>query len=208
MQCASPSSSSLSFSDPPSQVIFGVLSDRYGRKWPLVFNLLLCCVLELGTGFVQTFSQFLAVRALFGIAMGGIWGLSSSNALENLPVELRGLASGVLQQGYACGYLIAAVVNLTVVAHHGWRSLFYFGACFSFLAALVRSLVPESEIFLKAKEVEKAKGTTTGQKTKIFLHETKEMLKQHWKLCIYSVLLMTGPCFHMPTSLSYHPYFR
>lgn len=173
-------------------VVFGILSDRYGRKWPLVFNLLLCCVLELGTGFVNTFSEFLAVRALFGIAMGGIWGLSSSNALENLPVELRGLASGVLQQGYACGYLVAAVVNLTVVAHHGWRSLFYFGACISALAALVRALVPESEVFLKAKELEKEKGTTTGKKTKIFLRETKEMLKHHWKRCIYAVLLMTG----------------
>ncbi|KAL4081013.1 carboxylic acid transporter, partial [Scleroderma citrinum] len=173
-------------------VIFGILSDRFGRKWPLVFNLLLCSVLELGTGFVQTFPQFLAVRSLFGIAMGGIWGLSSSNALENLPVELRGLASGVLQQGYACGYLLAAVINLTIVAHHGWRSLFYFGACFSFLAAVVRSLVPESEVFLKAKELENEKGTTTSKKTKVFLHETKEMLKLHWKLCIYAVLLMTG----------------
>jgi len=190
------------------QVVFGILSDRYGRKWPLVFNLLLCCVLELGTGFVHTFSEFLAVRSLFGIAMGGIWGLSSSNALENLPVELRGLASGVLQQGYACGYLVAAVVNLTVVAHHGWRSLFYFGACISALAALVRALVPESEVFLKAKELEKEKGTTTGKKTKIFLRETKEMLKHHWKRCIYAVLLMTGPCLHIPTAHSYSPFIR
>ena len=134
--------------------------------------------------------------------MGGIWGLSASNALENLPVELRGLASGVLQQGYACGYLLAAVINLTIVAHHGWRSLFYFGAAFSGFAALIRSLVPESEVFLRAKEVEREKGTTTGNKTKIFLHETKEMLKHHWKLCIYAVLLMTGAYLHMLIS---HP---
>ncbi|KAG1716072.1 hypothetical protein ID866_1098 [Astraeus odoratus] len=173
-------------------VIFGTLSDRFGRKWPLVFNLLICCVLELGTGFVKTYSEFLAVRSLFGIAMGGIWGLSSSNALENLPVELRGLASGILQQGYACGYLIACVVNLTIVARHGWRSLFYFGACISFLAAVVRVCVPESEVFAKAKELERARGATTTAKTKVFIHETKQMLKLHWKLCIYAVLLMTG----------------
>ncbi|KAH0826253.1 carboxylic acid transporter protein [Lanmaoa asiatica] len=175
-------------------VIFGVLSDRFGRKWPLVCNLLLCSVFSLSTGFVNTFSQFLAVRSLFGIAMGGIWGLSSSSALESLPVEVRGLASGVLQQGYAVGYLIAAVVNLTVVPHssHTWRTLFWFGSGVTFLAAILRACLPESEVFLRAKAIEKERGTTTTEKTKIFLHETKEMLRIHWKLCIYAVLLMTG----------------
>ncbi|OJA19521.1 hypothetical protein AZE42_03201 [Rhizopogon vesiculosus] len=173
-------------------VIFGILSDRFGRKWPLVANLLLCCIFELGTAFVKTFPQFLAVRALFGIAMGGIWGLSSSSALENLPVELRGLASGVLQQGYSVGYLLAAVINLTLVAEHGWRVIFWTAAGITFFAAVIRAIVPESAFFLRAKEQEKARGTTTGHKTKIFLRETKEMLKHHWLLCIYAVLLMTG----------------
>ncbi|KAH7885614.1 carboxylic acid transporter [Phlebopus sp. FC_14] len=175
-------------------VIFGVLSDRFGRKWPLVFNLLLCCAFSLATGFVNTYSQFLGVRSLFGIAMGGIWGLSASTALENLPVELRGLGSGILQEGYAVGYLIAAVINLTLVASssHTWRTLFWTGAGITFFAAIVRACVPESQVFLRAKALEKANGTTTTQKTKIFLRETKEMLKHHWKLCIYAVLLMTG----------------
>ncbi|KAF9236965.1 carboxylic acid transporter protein [Melanogaster broomeanus] len=175
-------------------IVFGVLSDRFGRKWPLVCNLILCCVFSLGTGFTNTFPQFLAVRSLFGIAMGGIWGLSSSTALENLPVELRGLASGVLQQGYAVGYLIAAVINLTVVAHSSqtWRTLFWTGAGITFFAAIVRAVIPESEVFLRAKAIEKAKGTDTTKKTKVFVRETKEMLKLHWKLCIYAVLLMTG----------------
>ncbi|KAJ8595160.1 MFS general substrate transporter [Rhizopogon salebrosus TDB-379] len=173
-------------------IIFGILSDRFGRKWPLVINLLFCCVLELGTGFVNTYSQFLAVRSLFGIAMGGIWGLASSSALENLPVELRGTASGVLQQGYAVGYLLAAVINLTLVAQHGWRVIFWTGAGITFFAAVIRALVPESAFFLRAKELERARGTTTNQKTKIFIRETKEMLKRHWLLCIYAVLLMTG----------------
>ncbi|KAG1818558.1 carboxylic acid transporter protein [Suillus subaureus] len=177
---------------PVGAIIFGILSDRFGRKWPLIFNLLLCCILELGTGFVNTFSEFLGVRALFGIAMGGIWGLSSASALENLPVELRGIASGVLQEGYAVGYLIAAVINLTLVAQHGWRVLFWTGAGISFFAAAIRVLVPESAFFLRAKEQEIARGTNTSQKTKIFIKETKEMLKRHWLLCIYAVLLMTG----------------
>ncbi|KAG2359158.1 carboxylic acid transporter protein [Suillus spraguei] len=165
---------------------------RFGRKWPLFSNLVLCCILELGTGFVKTFPQFLAIRALFGIAMGGIWGLSIASALENLPVELRGIGSGILQEGYAVGYLIAAVINLTLVAQHGWRVLFWTGAGISFFAAVIRVLVPESAFFLRAKEQEMAAGTSTSQKTKIFIKETKEMLKRHWLLCIYSVLLMSG----------------
>ncbi|KAG2125617.1 major facilitator superfamily domain-containing protein [Suillus cothurnatus] len=167
---------------PVGAIIFGILSDRFGRKWPLVFNLLLCCVFELGTGFVNTFPQFLAVRALFGIAMGGIWGLSTASALENLPVELRGIASGVLQEGYAVGYLIAAVINLTLVAQHGWRVLFWTGAGISFFAAVIRAFIPESAFFLRAKEQERARGTNTSQKTKVFIKETKEILKRHWLL--------------------------
>lgn len=176
------------------QVIFGILSDRFGRKWPLVCNLILCAVFSLSSGFVNTFTQFLVVRSLFGIAMGGIWGLSSSSALENLPVEVRGIASGVLQQGYACGYLLASVINLTVVPHstYTWRTLFWFGSGVTLLAAILRAFLPESEVFLRAKAIEKEKGTTTTEKTKIFFHETKEMLKNHWRLCIYAVLLMTG----------------
>jgi MFS family permease len=75
------------------KVVFGIISDRYGRKWPLVYNLILIAVLQLGAGFVQTYPQFLAVRSLFGIGMGGIWGLAAATALENLPVEVRGVAS-------------------------------------------------------------------------------------------------------------------
>ncbi|KAK7447714.1 hypothetical protein VKT23_013970 [Stygiomarasmius scandens] len=96
-------------------IIFGILSDRYGRKYPMIANLLLVTILELITSFVNTYSSFLAVRSLFGIGMGGIWGLSASTALENLPVEARGLASGILQQGYALGCLLASIVNLTLV---------------------------------------------------------------------------------------------
>ncbi|KAG7098524.1 hypothetical protein E1B28_000464 [Marasmius oreades] len=184
-------------------VIFGFISDRYGRKWPLVFNLVLVAILELGAGFVQTFKQFLAVRSLFGIGMGGIWGLAASTALENLPVEARGIASGVLQQGYAVGYLFAACINLKLVPDaspnldgEGWRSLFWCAAGISFFAAIVRAVIPESEVFLKARAEararERASGLTTKNKTKIFMKETGRMLKKHWRLCIYAVLLMTG----------------
>lgn len=179
---------------PPSKVIFGIISDRYGRKWPLVANLFIISFVQLGSGFIQTFKEFLAVRSLFGIAMGGIWGLAASTALENLPVETRGLASGVLQQGYAVGYLIAAVINLYLVPETAqtWRSLFWCAAGISAFAAVLRMFLPESEVFLRAKAEALARGNTTSNKTKIFLHETGQMLKKHWMLCIYAVLLMTG----------------
>ncbi|KAH0826254.1 carboxylic acid transporter protein [Lanmaoa asiatica] len=175
-------------------ITFGILSDRFGRRWPLTVNLLLCCSFSLGTSFVQTFTQFLAIRSLFGIAMGGVWGLAASTALENLPVELRGLASGIVQQGYAVGYLLAAVVNLTLVPHnpHSWRAMFWTGCSLLFTAAFLRSLVPESAVFLRAKVIEEEKGADTSKKTQVFLRETKEMLKHHWLLCIYAILLMTG----------------
>jgi len=184
---------------PHSQLIFGVISDRFGRKWPLVFNLLLVAVLQLGAGFVQTFKQFLAVRSLFGIGMGGIWGLAASTALENLPVEARGIASGVLQQGYAVGYLLAACINLKLVpaVSAGWRSLFWTAAGISLFAACVRAVLPESEVFLRAKAAERAGGMDTTTKTKVFIKETKEMIKTHWMLCIYGLFLMTGAFFFL-----------
>lgn len=174
-------------------VIFGLLSDRFGRKWPLVGNLYLVAVLSLGSGFVQTFEQFLAVRSLFGIGMGGIWGLAAATALENLPVEVRGLASGVLQQGYAVGYLIAAVVNLYLVPKTTWRALFWTGAGISAFAGFLRILLPESEVFIRAKaEKQNDVERSSESKTRIFLHEIKQMLKHHWLLAVYAVLLMTG----------------
>lgn len=126
--------------------------------------------------------------------MGGVWGLATATALENIPVEARGIASGVLQEGYAIGYLIAAVMNLWLVPEvsAGWRSLFWTASGISLFAAFIRALLPESEVFLRAKSMEKMNGKTTSKKTMIFVQETKAMLRNHWVLCIYSVLLMIG----------------
>ncbi|KAI5830356.1 MFS general substrate transporter [Schizophyllum commune Tattone D] len=178
-------------------ILFGIISDRFGRKWPLVINLLIIAILELGAGFMQTFAQFLALRSLFGIGMGGIWGLAAATALENLPVEVRGLASGILQQGYAVGYLLAAVINLKLVpsTSESWRTLFWTAAGISFFAAGVRLVLPESEVFLRVKEAKRAAGLAGGageSRTRVFLRETRQMLRKHWLLCIYAVLLMSG----------------
>ena len=171
-----------------------MISDRYGRKWPLVANLLLIASLEIGVGFCQDFTTFMALRSLFGVGMGGIWGMAASTALENLPVEFRGIASGIIQQGYAAGYFIAAILNLFLVpkVKVGWRVLFYTAAGISTFSATLRALLPESEVFLRAKAAEREKGGASKDKTKTFFREIKEMLRTHWLLCIYAVLLMTG----------------
>ena len=90
-------------------LVFGSLSDRYGRKWTMITNLFLFIVFELASGFAQSLPQFLGIRALYGIAMGGLYGPAAATALEDLPYDARGILSGVYQQGYAVGYLLAAV---------------------------------------------------------------------------------------------------
>ena len=130
--------------------------------------------------------------------MGGIWGTSAATALENLPVEVRGVASGVLQQGYAMGYLIAAIINLFLVPEvsAGWRALFWTSSALTLIAAAIGAYVPESDVFLKVRSVQKSRGMNTNatQKTKIFLRETKAMLRKHWLLFIYAIFFMTGMC--------------
>lgn len=104
-------------------IIFGIAADRYGRKWPFVVNNVLFIVLELATGFCSSYKSFLGVRALFGIAMGGLYGNIAATALEDVPPRARGIMSGILQQGYAFGYLLATVFSRALVntTPHGWR---------------------------------------------------------------------------------------
>lgn len=107
-------------------VLFGIAADRWGRKWPFIVNNILFIILELGTGFCNTYKQFLACRALFGIAMGGLYGNAAATALEDCPFEARGFVSGLLQQGYAFGYLLATAFSRALVGttSHGWRPLY------------------------------------------------------------------------------------
>lgn len=147
-------------------------------------------VLELGTGFTQTYGQFLAVRALFGIAMGGLYGNAAATALEDCPEAARGLISGMLQQGYAFGYLLAtafarALVNTT---SHGWRPLFWFGAGPPVLIILFRLCLPETNTFRARQAIRRQQGSLAGT----FISEGRVALKRHWLLLIYMVFLMAG----------------
>lgn len=139
-------------------IIFGIAGDRFGRKWPFIVNIILYALVEIGTGFTQTFAQFIGLRAIFGIAMGGIYGNCAATALEDAPIATRGLLSGLLQQGYACGFLLAAAFNLAITEHqrYGWRALFWFGGCPPLAIALWRVFLPETEAFMNVKRAREA----------------------------------------------------
>jgi MFS transporter, SHS family, lactate transporter len=187
--------------------IFGILGDRYGRKYPYIANLVLLIIFEMCTGFVQTYEQFLGVRALFGIAMGGMYGNASATALEDAPIPTRGLLSGLLQEGYAFGYLLAAVFNLAITDNnpHGWRALYWFGAGPPVLLILWRLYLPETDAF-KVMQQERKAGGHQGV-AKGFLKQAIPTLKEHGFRLIYLILLMAGFNFMSHGSQDLYPTF-
>src|SRR5437870_8904993 len=130
---------------PVGAFIFGLLGDRFGRRMPLMIDIVFYSLMELLTAFSPNFTMLLIFRALYGIGMGGEWGLGASLAMETLPTAARGLFSGILQQGYAFGYLLAAIVYWAVFPLFGWRGLFVAGVLPALLVLFVRSRVPESQ---------------------------------------------------------------
>lgn len=161
---------------PVGAFIFGLLADRYGRRLPLIIDLIFFSVVEVLSGLAPNYATFLVLRALFGIGMGGEWGVGASLAMEKVPPRLRGVLSGLLQEGYAAGYLLAAGCYFFVFPHWGWRPMFFIGGLPALLAIYVRLQVKESEVWKKTK------------------HESWSHLGRgivsHWKLFLYLVLLM------------------
>src|SRR5437899_4103606 len=166
---------------PVGAFIFGLLGDKFGRRIPLMADIIFYSVMELLTAFAPNFTIFLMLRALFGIGMGGEWGLGASLAMESLPTQTRGLFSGILQQGYAVGYLLAALVYWIVFLHFGWRGLFIAGALPAFLVIYIRARVPESPVWQR----DRVRGRRPRMKMSI-------SVRQHGALFIYAALLMTA----------------
>jgi len=165
---------------PVGALIFGWLGDKFGRRVPLMVDIIFYSVIELLTAFAPNFTVFLILRALFGIGMGGEWGLGASLAMESLPTQSRGLFSGMLQQGYAVGYLLAALIFWIVFPHFGWRGLFVAGALPAFLVIFIRAHVPESPVWLRDR---------TQQRVRL---KISVLFRQHGVLFIYAALLMTA----------------
>jgi MFS transporter, SHS family, lactate transporter len=129
---------------PLGAFLFGLLADRYGRRLPLMLDILFYSAVEFLSGFAPNFSVFLILRLLYGIGMGGEWGVGASLALESVPAKWRGVFSGLLQEGYALGYLLAAIAYWTVFPHWGWRALFFLGGAPALLTLFIRAKVKES----------------------------------------------------------------
>ena len=161
---------------PLGAFIFGLMADRYGRRLPLMIDLVFYSVVEVATGFTHSYMSFLVLRALFGIGMGGEWGVGASLAMEKAPSHRRGIFSGLLQEGYATGNLLAALCFFFIFPRWGWRPMFFVGGLPALLALYVRSHVKESEVWERSR--------STSWKS------YGRGLASHWKLFAYLVFFM------------------
>lgn len=178
---------------PVGALIFGLLADRFGRRVPLMANVIFFSVIELLCGFAPSYGVFLALRALFGIGMGGEWGVGASLAMEAAPPKWRGVLSGILQSGYAAGYLLAALAARFVLPTLGWRWMFWLGALPALLALYIRAKVPESAAW------KQHRAASTGQVLRIVLRNGKRFA--------YLVVLMTFMMFLAHGAMDLYPDF-
>jgi MFS transporter, SHS family, lactate transporter len=142
---------------PVGAFLFGLMADRLGRRPTLMVDIIAYSVFELASAVAPSLKVFLITRALFGIAMGGEWGVGAALAFETLPAEGRGFFSGLLQEGYAVGYLMAALVYGTVFRFVGWRGMFVIGALPAFLVIYIRTKVDESPAWVQGQVSRKVK---------------------------------------------------
>jgi len=162
---------------PVGAVIFGLLADRYGRRKPLIASVVFFSLMELLCGFAPNYTVFLVLRTIFGIGMGGEWGVGASLAMESAPGRSRGILSGIVQSGYSIGYLLAAVAARLVLPLWGWRAMFWVGGAPALLTFYILFRVRESEAW--------------KQQRAPTLAAIVRAAASHWKLFLYLVLLMT-----------------
>ncbi len=164
---------------PIGALLFGLLADRYGRRIPLMANVIFFSTVEVLCGFAPNYTTFFILRALFGIGMGGEWGVGASLAMESAPTKWRGMLSGILQSGYSWGYLLAAIASRFILPWGGWRWMFWVGGIPALMALYIRWHVPESEAW----EQHRAPNVRAILATVV----------NYWKPFAYLVLMMT--CF-------------
>ena len=163
--------------------VFGRIGDKWGRKPALMLDIVCYSVIGAAAAFSPNLTIFLILRALFGVAMGGEWGLGSSLAMESIPPQSRGLVSGILQCGYPSGFLLASVAYGLLYGRtfgdftFGWRSLFLLSVLPAFITLFIRAAVPESPAFEAAQKVERRAGLW-------------ESIRSNWGLVLYSVVMM------------------
>jgi SHS family lactate transporter-like MFS transporter len=168
---------------PLGALAFGWLAEKYGRRPVLMLNVVTYSVVQLATAFAPDLRTLLALRALFGFAMGGEWGVGAALALETLPARGRGFFSGLLQEGYVLGYLLASVLFATVFDHVGWRGMFIVSSASALLVLYIRFGVQESPAWLAGRVPQRATSTVIWT-----------AVREHFPTLVYLVLLMA--CFN------------
>jgi len=222
---------------PFGALAFGMLADRFGRRPVLMTNVVLYSVFELASGFAPTLAALLILRALFGFAMGGVWGVGASLALESVPPKARGIISGMLQEGYAVGYLIAAILSFFLFDRIGWRGMFFVGSVPALLAVFIQFSVKESPAFEAERGWKKGRGplflfglgllaliiavapaiVSAFMKISIinwiyFVDAPLALcgmwfFRKHWKMALYVVVLMTACNFFSHGTQDLYPTF-
>jgi MFS transporter, SHS family, lactate transporter len=178
---------------PIGAFIFGRAADRWGRRPTLMVNILLYSILEFASGFAPSLTVLIILRALYGVAMGGEWGVGASLTMETVPPHARGFVSGLLQSGYPTGYFIASIVYGGLFQYIGWRGMFMVGVIPALLVLYIRRNVPESPSW--SKQAARERGSTLS------------VLKSHWRLGIYAVALMTAFNFFSHGTQDIYPTF-
>jgi MFS transporter, SHS family, lactate transporter len=168
---------------PVGALLFGALAERFGRRPTLMINIGCFSVLEMACAFAPSLHVLLILRALFGVAMGGEWGVGAALALESLPKEGRGFFSGLLQEGYALGYLLAAGSYAFLFSHIGWRGMFAVGAAPAVLVAYIGFKVEESPVWTEHR------ATRAAREQRPSLGQS---LRSYGLTFLFLILLMTG----------------
>jgi MFS transporter, SHS family, lactate transporter len=177
---------------PVGALLFGLMADRLGRRPTLIVDILCYSVLAFASGFAPSLTVLIILRALFGIAMGGEWGVGASLAMETIPLQTRGIVSGLLQAGYPSGYLLASLVYGILGAHVGWRILFMLGAAPALLILFIRRNVDESPAW---------EGKRPGAR------EIFRVIQTRFPLFVFAILLMTAFNFFSHGTQDVYPTF-
>src|SRR3984893_10791121 len=177
---------------PIGAFLFGRAADRWGRRPTLMVDVLLYSFIEFASGFSPSLTVLLVLRALYGVAMGGEWGVGASLTMESIPPHARGFVSGLLQSGYPTGYFIASIVYGLLFPIIGWRGMFMVGVLPALLVLYIRRRVPESPSWDRAAAAQSS---------------TLSILKSQWRLGLYAVVLMTAFNFFSHGTQDLYPTF-
>ncbi len=179
---------------PFGALLFGWLADKFGRRPILMIDILLYSVFEFASAFAPTLTALIVIRVLFGFAMGGEWGIGASLVMETIPAKTRGIISGLLQEGYACGYLLASIVYYFLFDAIGWRGMFMLGIVPALLVVVIRIWVKESPAF-------------EASRHKADRPDPFALLLRHWKTALYVIVLMTAFNFFSHGTQDLYPTF-